>query len=747
MDEANERLPLSPGTTSDPAQQGRRATPPPTSVIPTETTLSDTTLEASNDAQLRESARESAQQSQRAQPISSTFGAIMEAFMNSFRNAASSGQVEQPLPRSRPPGQNEAGQQGFGERSSPVSIPIPSASEVQSGGEQSGGAQLGIDTGATRNAAPLPSADGTDHSRSAPTLLFQMPFLTQSGRPATLAFVPGPLPLSPQQQQQRQQQQQQQQHARQGSLSEDSPERGNSQYNGFHVPTAPIFVPMGSSPLPFSFLFDNQINTAWPIVALPDGGQPMPPGAMPHTPHGVPRTMPEFMAGPPFHVVIDFNFVPAAQPERPDPARAGRFVSSLERADAELRARMARLGMGDIGSHDSASDHPGCPICLDEYEAEDVPEWMGGQASKDQEVVAVPCAGHHTLHHRCLLEWLANNAPSQWTCPLCRAALDREKVDSSAADSQQANATDARRPEGQRRADEELKKAEHASKARTLREEVRLRERSKGWRCDSPACLPRYPDDESSDLAGTSISTDYDLVSLLPCRHKLHLDCLCTSMRLEQAVTVSSEDEDEDEGEDDGNLCGACRNDEEDDDQKSPSVFEGRSVPDLKGNKISIASSKADAKTVTEVDTSTITHDDGDGALHETVGKWVTCPACRIEAWAELPVKRKSRRIKAAHAKQQEQQQEQQKANMIDNFTMNTVSGNYQPANKEVELDQEPRNDSGVSLQHTGSGAVTGIKRPLSLDAAVPRERARLNVDQEAEYANDSDFDVEAMLR
>lgn len=496
-------------------------------------------------------------------------------------------------------------------------------------------------------------------------LYFRMPFLTNDGSMATLAFQPGPIPIPPQPT---------------GPAptygperpEHFGPERGNGRASGFHLPAAPIFVPLGASPLPFSFIFDTQTNTAWPIAAMSTG----PPGAMQPTSD---ENGAGFVAGPPFHVALNISFVPPPQPEAPDPERAMRFVDSLEVADAELRKRMARLSLGSIGDYGGRQDNEGaegalgCGICLDEYPSEDRPEWIGGQASRDEEVVAVPCAGHHTLHRRCLYEWLAKSPPSEWTCPFCRAGLDKKKVDESSNTAtnrpQQSNAVPS---------DDLLKKAEQEAKARSLREEVRLKEKARGWRCDSPACLPRYPNQESDITFSQTLSNR--MVSLLPCRHKQHFDCLCTSMRVEQADSAECTDEEEEDYEDAEEVIETTKDDRD----NSNDVVE-------------------------------------DVVANDTVGKWVTCPTCRHEAWAELPMRRKSRRVAAAQAK----------------------------SNSIVLLSPDT---SSHSVSRSGSCASSpnlGSKRALEAPTSGARERARLLDLQRAsrdEVDGDSDRDVEAIL-
>lgn len=568
------------------------------------------------------------------------FAAMVDAFMSSFRQASMaqngnqaqrSGNPEQqaqptppptfssyPSTHAQPPSDAAANQDGSNVTSPTHPEVVPPQNATGSNEQQQQQQQ-------DETRLPNQNSAEANSSREPPrTLYFRMPFLTNDGQSATLAFTPGPIPIPLQRTEPRPPYGPE----RPADLG---PERGNGRASGFHLPTAPIFVPLGASPLPFSFIFDMQTNTAWPIGAVSG-----PPGTMP-----VNDTEAGFVAGSPFHVGLNISFGPPPEPETPDPERAMRFVDTLERADAELRERMAQLGMGSIGDYGKRQDNEGgegalgCGICFDEYPNEDRPEWIGGQASKDEEVVAVPCAGHHTLHRICLYEWLAKTPPSEWTCPFCRAGLDKKKVEKSAHTGRSSSQTNVV-------ADDAVKKAEQEAKARSLREEVRLREKARGWRCDSPACLPRYPDKNGDDTSGS-------LVSLLPCRHKLHLDCLCTSMRLEQADIVSSDEDDEAEEEEEVN---------------------------------------------TNICTDELLEDSG---AKDTVGKWVTCPTCRVEAWAELPIKKRSKRVAKARLASQVPNSEVEET-MIDSEGLTNKDSFDQPIHGARE--RARMQDLQRSLQH-----------------------------------------------
>ncbi|UZJ51471.1 hypothetical protein CBS101457_000791 [Exobasidium rhododendri] len=566
---------------------------------------------------------------QRPRVVGGGFAAMVDAFMSSFRQASavqsqpqSQTQQHQAAQTGAPPDNTQTGlfvspataspeqdtasnQQGATSQTIPPRDATTEEAATSPHEEPSNDhaisppSEARVNASSSDQAAPPP----TDDSQVPRVLYFRMPFFTQDGQSATLAFHPGPIPVP----------------ARRPLFTDRpidlSPERGNGRASGFHLPTAPIFVPAGASPLPYSFIFDTQTNTGWPIASNPLN----PAGIIPPL-NSDAVNEPGFVAGPPFHIALNISFGPPPQAEVPDPERASRFVDSLERADAELRDRMSRLGMGAIGDYGGRQDNEGgegalgCGICLDEYLSEDRPEWIGGQASKDEEVVAVPCAGHHTLHHRCLYDWLSKTPPSEWTCPFCRAGLDKQKVEKSANSSEQQQQQQPRTSGPASPPSDAAKSVEQEAKARSLRDEVRWREKKRGWRCDAPACLPRYPRKNSASSFARNNSNR--LVSLMPCRHQLHLDCLCTSMKLEHADFSDAEDDESDEDDEE---------EEEEDDAN-----EGSPSP----------SSCAKPNSILEQEDSAI----------ETVGKWVNCLKCRKEAFVELPKKR-SKRVAVAEAK------------------------------------------------------------------------------------------------
>lgn len=552
----------------------------------------------------------------------------------------------------------------------PRSAPAPASQQAQNQNESTNRSDTGVET----DASGLPR----------PPLYFRLPFNGPDGNPALLAFHPQPLPNRDSQSTNAQSQSDTPARPPTSSASSDpqtSPASGTSSspsdrpganaaagthstptppnahpHPAGHVPVSPLYVPFGASPLPFSFIYDATTQTAWPIAQVTPGSPPG--GPSPDAPQS---HQPRLVAGPPFRIILDIHFAPAPEPEQPDPQKAANYVKQLERADAELRSRMARLGIGSIGGFATASGSDdqdtllGCGVCLDSYEAEDRPEWIDGPRSHDEAVVAVPCTGHHTLHAGCLRDWLSKLPPSQWTCPFCRASL------SAGPDTTQSPPSHA----AARKSTSATTPPVHTS----LRDEVRARERQRGWRCDAPACLPRYPnesrvDDAHLELPQTSDDMTTDLVKLSPCRHEVHLDCLCTSMRIENPnctsdhldLFVSDDDDDDEEGEDDSQDAAALQ-------QVEPSLA-----------------------------------DPNPGQHKDTVGKWVSCPTCRKEVWAQLPLRRKPHRPRAGI--------ESQLIATADK-TASATSSMHEPHESTY-----PNDHSGVSVDHVEEFAVDAMLHP-----------------------------------
>lgn len=345
------------------------------------------------------------------------------------------------------------------------------------------------------------------------------------------------------------------------------------------APATPIFVPLGSSFLPFSWLYDPS-GWGWPIISLQQGNPP--PGLpLPNDPRRA-----HFLAGPPFPIRITMTDGPDGfqAEEQPNPEHAKTFVDSLETADEELRSRMARLGIGDIGACGGDEGELGCPVCLDPYdESSDRPEWVGGEEAKDHHVVVIPCKGFHSLHRRCLLDWLASKPPSQWSCPMCRSSITpssllKNRPRASGAEPSGQPMSSIHPP-----SDESLKK-ELAAHSRSLREEIHRRENQQGYLCDYLACFPDYErHNDEEDL-------DRSIVTLKPCGHRLHLDCLTTSLRIANGF---------------GNKTGLEPEDTEDEDEDEDSDTESSPV--------------------------------------KMVGRWVECPVDRKEVWTMIPVSKKRR--------------------------------------------------------------------------------------------------------
>lgn len=281
------------------------------------------------------------------------------------------------------------------------------------------------------------------------------------------------------------------------------------------TPQDAIFIPRSVSRFPFNILYAADDGCAWPVISLqvPEPGifQVRQNLGMRHSPH--------FVALAPFFLHLEILIPPSAE-------KANTFVDSLETADAELRSRMARLGIGNIGEDSQL----GCPVCLDNYDdSADRPEWLDGQEAQNNRVAVVPCPGFHTMHRKCLKEWLTANSPSHWSCPMCRCSISADEL------------TGARMGKSTNGA-ASLQKAIEA-KSQSLREEIHKRERKQGFLCDYPACFPDY--DAGIDAAKTLL--DRQIVKLAPCNHELHLECLCTSMKVTGGLTrPTPEDAEED---------------------------------------------------------------------------------------------------------------------------------------------------------------------------------------------------------
>ncbi|GAC97376.1 hypothetical protein PHSY_004961 [Pseudozyma hubeiensis SY62] len=571
--------------------------------------MDETSAQAStSSANGEQASASSTSTSSQDQPSAAPATTLWENFMASFRNVTQSGgsaqRNESSTAHNAPAPSTRIDNPTRRSASSPGRTPSPSSAQHATAAD------------------PDSQASGLPH----PPVYFRLPFAGPDGNPALLAFHPQPLPSrdetapsSPQSPTQGRPQPS----ANTTAPSQPDPAQPTIHPTGFpgsgnganpaaphshphpdgHVPVAPLFVPFGASPLPFSFIYDSNTQTAWPIAQVTPGSPPG--GPSPDAPES---QQPRLVAGPPFRILLDIHFTPAPEPEQPDPKMAADFVKQLERADAELRARMARLGMGSIGGFGDtiaggaeADALLGCGICLDSYDTDDRPEWIDGPKSQDEAVVAVPCSGHHTLHAGCLRDWLEKLPPSQWTCPFCRASIGPSPNKGNARDTSSSSPTkSAAIPSAS---------AAHT----TLREEVRARERKRGWRCDAPACLPRYPlasqpDDGHLELPETTDDMTTELVKLAPCHHEVHLDCLCTSMRIENDL-VGAHDLD-------AILSGS---------DSDASSLDQDDQPD-------------------QLDSSTEQADEQQQQQRDTVGKWVNCPTCRKESWAQLPLRRRPTR-------------------------------------------------------------------------------------------------------
>ncbi|CAO1638835.1 unnamed protein product [Sympodiomycopsis kandeliae] len=374
----------------------------------------------------------------------------------------------------------------------------------------------------------LPEESGGDLNRSAAdpqstVLYYNLPFTALDGRRALLA-IPGVfLPVI--------------QHDDNPTQPQPTPSQPRRVRVTVLAPTNPILIPFGYSFLPFSFLYD-QSGWAWPLLSFQN-----PPPGMPRTED---RHNPHFVVGQPFPLRLSFTG-PAGQDggveeyEPPDPVKAKSFAQSLETADAELRSRMARLGIGDIGYHMSSDDDDeeqlGCPVCLDNYDdSADRPEWLDGESATDNQVVVIPCKGFHTMHRHCLVAWLSSKSPQKWTCPMCRSSISPDHfLKQNTSKSSKSLAV--------------LSAIE--SQSASLRDEIHKREKSKGYICDYQACFPDYDhhNEEEENL-------DRMMIKLAPCGHSLHSECLTTTLRIKNDLKLSGEEEEEEEYEEEDRLRG-----------------------------------------------------------------------------------------------------------------------------------------------------------------------------------------------
>lgn len=444
------------------------------------------------------------------------------------------------------------------------------------------------------------------------TVYYNLPFSALDGRQALLA-IPGiflPVLEMPAFDEPAGQQQPQQQSNAPPPSQPGAPPRTQRARMTILAPSSPTYVPLGASPFPFAWLHDVS-GWGWPIISL----QSPPPGFNLNLPPD-PRNA-HFLGGPPFPANISFTFAGPGgamqAEEQPSPERAREFVDSLETADAELRSRMARLGLGELGSFGGDGEEQGelgCPICLDPYDdTADKPEWAGGPDAKDNNVVVIPCPGFHSMHRRCVFEWLSSKPISQWNCPMCRSSIAPSVLvnkDDGGRSGSSASATPAAsvlRPPSHDSLVKEL-----AARSHSLREEIHRREKQRGYLCDYPACFPDYDNvgpqagqEDAFEDDDDETALDRHVITLKPCGHRLHRECLLTTARVQGGLRLldSVGDEDQD-GED------------EEGEPSEDSVQEASSC------------------------TSRI----------KVIGKWVECPIDRKEVWAQIPFPQK-RRVKA----------------------------------------------------------------------------------------------------
>ena len=135
-----------------------------------------------------------------------------------------------------------------------------------------------------------------------------------------------------------------------------------------HGQTSPhllVYIPSHASPFPFSFLYDTTACIAWPVLERAE--QPV---SDTNGENADTRTV--HVLGMPFHISITMR--PAPPDEVPDINKARAYVKELEVVDSELRMRMIRFGMSDIGIYGVVDDMSsqgqcvmGCGVCLEPY--------------------------------------------------------------------------------------------------------------------------------------------------------------------------------------------------------------------------------------------------------------------------------------------------------------------------------------------------------------------------------------------
>lgn len=323
------------------------------------------------------------------------------------------------------------------------------------------------------------------------------------------------------------------------------------------------------------------------------------------------------------------------------PNRVKRFIDGFDTVDAELRLRMARLGIGQIGS-DASGGAPGCVVCLEKFGEEDA-EWLADTSTLDQQVVVAPCGGFHAFHRGCLIKTLESvHSWRSWACPMCRAKLRDEEGKKKEEEEEAAGVGRAARGRGgvvataagvvtAAMATAAAMMSSSRGKAKpptvlrvaptSLREEIRRREQERGYVCDYPACYPTYgelpptpPADDKDSYARLSAQVDRRLITLKPCGHQVHRECLLLELSAEGRQTLADSAE-EDEG-----ASG--------DDDSSDSVG---------GTRSDVASAELDQPEQRSRHQPLPT-------VHE-VGRWVKCCVDRKGAWAMIPVVKKGNSI------------------------------------------------------------------------------------------------------
>lgn len=266
--------------------------------------------------------------------------------------------------------------------------------------------------------------------------------------------------------------------------------------------------------------------------------------------------------------------------EEADVDKLRTYLKGLEVVDAELRAQMSRLGMSDISEYDdTAENQSNQSVTGCCICLEPYPEEDKSSLLDDEE---------QGLMERII----ALPCPGFHTMHAsCLFHWLKSKPPSKWTCPYCRTQLDPDHP---------MKEASDATnKPQTLRELVRIESRRFGCKCDAPDC----PWHDETDAQASR------MVQLLPCRHQIHLGCLCTCTQTTQTSTMYYEDDDTDEEE-----------------EESESDFENSYATSRMAHSEYISPSKENLP-----------------LKQDTIGKWVSCAACRKTAWAQVPTFRRPR--------------------------------------------------------------------------------------------------------